>query len=81
MIAPELRQEDYLAHMLEAAQLAREYVAGMDSEAFKADRKTQQAVIMNPLVTGEAATQMANKRHPATRFDSSRDNHHERSDL
>jgi len=64
MTTSELRQEDYLSHMLEATQLAREYVAGMDRSTFMADKKTQQAVIMNLLVVGEAATRMVNQSLP-----------------
>lgn len=52
------RHQDYLGHMLEAFKLARSYVAGMNKAQFLADRKTQQAVILNILVLGEAATKM-----------------------
>jgi uncharacterized protein with HEPN domain len=43
----------------------------MDIEAFRADKKTQQAVILNLMVIGEAATQIMNEcpefveEHPA----------------
>lgn len=57
----QLRQEDYLEHMLDAVRLARSYVEGMAKEDFVADKKTQQAVILNIVVIGEAATQLANE--------------------
>jgi len=47
---------DSLDQMLEAAGLACSYVEGMSREAFFADKRTQQAVIMNLLLIGEAAT-------------------------
>ncbi len=53
--------KDYLDHIEEAATLASEYVYGMAKEAFLADRKTQQAVIYNILIIGEAATQVINE--------------------
>lgn len=55
----ENRLFDYLGHMLEAAQLARSYVAGMDKDDFFADKRTQQAIILNIVVIGEAATKLA----------------------
>lgn len=53
-----LRHGDYLAHMLDAIKLARSYVEGLSKDGFLADRRTQQAVIMNIVVIGEAATQL-----------------------
>lgn len=58
------RINDYLAHMLEAIDLACSYVDGLDEPGFLADRRTQQAVILNIVVLGEAATKLAND-HPA----------------
>jgi uncharacterized protein with HEPN domain len=58
------RVNDYLEHMLEAIQLASSYVDGLDEPGFLADRRTQQAVILNIVVLGEAATKLAND-HPA----------------
>ena len=52
---------DYLNHIEEAAALASSYVVGMTKETFLADRKTQQAVIYNILIIGEAATQVINE--------------------
>ncbi|MBS0433259.1 MAG: DUF86 domain-containing protein [Proteobacteria bacterium] len=57
------RIAEYLDHMLEAIALARKYVAGMERTDFLADRRTQQAVVMNILVIGEAASRLA-ERHP-----------------
>lgn len=60
MNAQPLRQLDYVEHMIEAIRLVRGYVGGMSREGFIADKKTQQAVILNILVVGEAATQIGN---------------------
>ena len=54
---------DYLGHILEAIQLASSYVDGLEYDGFLADRRTQQAVILNIGVIGEAATRLAAK-HP-----------------
>lgn len=56
-----LRHTDYLEHMLEAVRLARRYSNGMSKADFIEDKKTQQAVILNLLVIGEAATQIASE--------------------
>ena len=52
------RLPDYLDHMLEAAQLACSYVEGLSKEGFLDDKRTQQAVILNLIVIGEAATKL-----------------------
>ena len=52
---PSLKLGDYLSHMLEAAQLAREYVRGLGRDDFLRDRRTQQAVVLNLITIGEAA--------------------------
>ena len=49
------RRADYVRHMYEALRLAQSHVAGMDEAAFLADAKTQQAVVFNLIVLGEAA--------------------------
>lgn len=54
----ESRLVDYLDHMLEAAQQACSYVEGMVKEDFLADKRTQQAVILNIVIIGEAATKL-----------------------
>jgi uncharacterized protein with HEPN domain len=57
----EARVIDYLGHMLEAVQLASSYIEGLDEDGFLADRRTQQAVILNIVVIGEAATKLASE--------------------
>lgn len=59
----ENRLSDYLGHMLEAARLACSYVEGMTKEDYLADKRTQQATILNIVVIGEAATKLL-KDHP-----------------
>jgi uncharacterized protein with HEPN domain len=56
MNSPRLR--DHLGHMLVAAREVVEFVEGLDREAFMADRRTQQAVVMNLLIIGEAAAKI-----------------------
>ena len=56
-----LRQFDYIEHMLEAIRLVRGYVEEMSREEFFADKKTQQAVVLNILILGEAATQVGSE--------------------
>lgn len=53
------RLGDYLAHMLEAISLARTYTEGMNKQDFLDDKRTQQAVILNLLTLGEAASHIA----------------------
>ena len=50
--------------MLEAAQLAISYVNGMSKEEFLADKRTQQAAIMNLLVIGELAGRLQQEYGP-----------------
>jgi len=57
----QLRDADYLNHMLEAVKLARSYVEGLSKADFLADKRTQQAVILNIIVIGEAATQLVDE--------------------
>jgi len=52
------RLPDYLGHMLDATQLACGYVCGIDKKDFLADKRTQQAVILNLVIIGEAATKL-----------------------
>lgn len=61
-MSPE-RTSDYLEHILNAIHLACSYVEGLTREDFLLDSKTQQAVILNLLVMGEAATKLATE-HP-----------------
>jgi uncharacterized protein with HEPN domain len=52
------RLPDYLEHMRQAAADACAYVEGINKADFLADKRTQQAVVMNLIVIGEAATKM-----------------------
>lgn len=58
-----LRAVDYLDHMADAARLACSYVERLQKADFLSDKRTQQAVILNILVIGEAATRLT-KEHP-----------------
>lgn len=49
-----------LAQMIEATGLAGVFVEGMSFEDFLADKRTQQAVLMNLIILGEAATRLMN---------------------
>ena len=51
----------YLDDILEAIDRIREYVQGMNDEAFSSDRKTQDAVIRNLEVIGEASRNLADE--------------------
>ena len=53
------RLADYMQHMLEAVRLAHAYTEGMNKADFLQDKRTQQAVILNLLTLGEAATHIA----------------------
>lgn len=55
MTAKADRVFDDLVHMLEALRRIERYTAGMDEAAFLADGRTQDAVIRNLEVVGEAA--------------------------
>lgn len=59
-----LRVDDYLGHILEAIDNIAEYTADMDLVAFLLDKKTQDAVIRNFEVIGEACNNLT-KRHAA----------------
>lgn len=49
----------YLEQMLESAGKIREFVSGMDYEAFRKDQKTQSAVIMQFALIGEMAKRVS----------------------
>jgi uncharacterized protein with HEPN domain len=49
-----LRVREYLERIAQAVANIREYTAGMDAAAYLADRKTQDAVVRNLEVLGEA---------------------------
>jgi len=56
-----LRPLNYLEHILKSVRLARGYIEGLDRTEFLEDLKTQQAVILNILIIGEAAIQLAHE--------------------
>jgi uncharacterized protein with HEPN domain len=47
-----------LTHILDAAHKAASYIEGMSKEEFLSDNRTQQAVILNLVIIGEAATKL-----------------------
>lgn len=53
------RDQDYLADMVEAGQRILEYAEGLTFEEFLADRKTQDAVLRNLQVLGEATKKLS----------------------
>lgn len=65
------RLTDYLDYLQQAAADACRYVEGMSRDDFLADKRTQQAVIFNLVIIGEAATKLLKlhedflNRHPA----------------
>ena len=54
----ENRLPDYLDHIQQAAEDARSFVEGLTQDDFLADKRTQQAIIMNLIIIGEAATKV-----------------------
>lgn len=52
------RLPDYLDHMQQATQQACGYVGTMSKTEFMLDKRTQQAVIFNLQIIGEAASKM-----------------------
>ena len=50
-----LRLADYLGHIVEAIDRIQRYVAGLDEQGFLRDEKTQDAVVRNFEILGEAA--------------------------
>lgn len=61
MTAPRLT--DYLTHILTAIERIDEYTAGLDAAGFAVDERTQDAVIRNIEVIGEASRRIQ-ARHP-----------------
>lgn len=59
----EPRLSEYLAHILDAIARITNYVDGLDRDGFRADGRTQDAVIRNFGIIGEAA-QRIRTRHP-----------------
>lgn len=56
--------EELLGHMREAVVQSLAYVEGWEKADFLADKRTQQAIILNLIVLGEAATKLMDK-YPA----------------
>lgn len=54
----ENRIKTYVEQMQESVHLACSYIDGMEKIDFLADKKTQQAVVLNLLVLGETATKI-----------------------
>lgn len=54
----ENRLTDYLDHIREATTNACSFIEGLDYEAFLADKRTQQAVVMSIIIVGEAASKI-----------------------
>ena len=52
---------DLFEHMRDAASQALAYIEGLAKEDFLADRRTQQAVTLNLIVLGEAATKLMDR--------------------
>lgn len=52
------RALDYVEHIRKAALQACTYIEGLSKEDFLVDIKTQQAVILNLIIIGEAATKL-----------------------
>ena len=59
-----LRVGDYLAHIVEAIDRIDRYVDDMEELTFLSDEKTQDAVVRNFEILGEAANNIE-KQHPA----------------
>lgn len=57
------RLADYLDHILQAIGWIKEYVQGMDEASFVRDRRTQDAVIRNFEIIGEASRNVE-RRYP-----------------
>jgi len=62
----ENRLPDYLDHIQQAATDARSFVEGVAKDDFLADKRTQQAAILNLIILGEAATKLMDNYPEAT---------------
>mgnify|MGYP006175705795 CR=1 FL=1 len=54
-----LRTADYLQHVAQAIDNIQSYTVGMDAADFKADRKTQDAVIRNLQTLAESSQRLS----------------------
>ena len=53
--------DELIGHMVEAAGQAVTYVEGLSKEDIRTDKRTQQAVILNLIILGEAATKLMDR--------------------
>jgi uncharacterized protein with HEPN domain len=53
-----MRLADALDHMIMASRQIASYIDGLDRAGFLADKRTQDAVVLNLIVLGEAATRV-----------------------
>ena len=53
--------DELIAHMAEAAEQAVTYIEGLSKDDFLRDKRTQQAVILNLIILGEAATKLMDR--------------------
>ena len=54
----DVRLNTHVAQMLASIELAMSYVDGLSQDEFIADRRTQQAAVLNLIVIGEIATKI-----------------------
>ena len=54
----DVRLNTHVAQMLASIELAMSYVDGLSQDEFVADRKTQQAAVLNLIVIGKIATKI-----------------------
>ena len=52
---------ELLEHMCEAVGQSLTYVEGLEKDDFLSDKRTQQAVILNLIILGEAATKLMDR--------------------
>lgn len=57
----QVRMDDYLSHIRQAAQDALTFVDGLEKDEFLNDKRTQNAVIMSLIILGEASTKMMDR--------------------
>jgi uncharacterized protein with HEPN domain len=62
-----LKDNAYLADILDSARIIQQHLAGVSREQFLADQRTQDAVIRRFEIIGEAARHLSPKFHELTR--------------
>jgi uncharacterized protein with HEPN domain len=60
-VKPKLGDDDYLRHIEEAGAKIGRFIAGKSDEAFLADEITQDAVIRNLEIVGEAVSKLSDE--------------------